>query len=302
MEVPLGSSTATPVYWTAAATPIVVTVDGTGNIFYSTAANGAGFYEFTAPGTNTTPTTSTQIATGFNGSTSTQVNYMAADSTGRIFAVSSTTGIMLVAAPPASGTTYSQASPAMSEGSYGIAIDSSNYVYTGTTCCGTTALTIPTYRLMEKVTPGTGTATQLSLSQQYLGGVNGARSMTLDGADNMWFGFELPANAAGQYGIGEASSSGGGTTATFTQLSPGVTPASCSTSGCPSGGYVKNDFTITVDMAIDPSGNVWVLNSGTNSTTVPTTGVSVTEVVGAAVPVVAPLSVAVKNNTLATKP
>jgi hypothetical protein len=52
-------------------------------------------------------------------------------------------------------------------------------------------------------------------------------------------------------------------------------------------------------MEVDPSGDLWVLNAfnadGTN-------GISVTEVIGAAVPVVTPLSIAVKNSKLATKP
>ena len=315
MEVPLGNPSTTPVFWPSTVTPQALTVDGSGNVIFGSAgvtspASGASFNEFPNPGTNTTPFASTQITSNMDGTTVAQVGYMAADSTGRIYAVTSTAALLFVAVPPVAGTTYTQAAPSLSEGSYGIAIDNSNYVYTGTTCCGTTGTTGNTYRQVEKITPGSGTAITYTGSQLYLGGINGGRSMTLDGADNMWYGFELPANAAEQYGIGEAYSSGGGTTATFTALSPGVTttPANgCSTTvsptaGCQAGGYVKNDFTITLDMAIDPSGNVWVLNSGTSSTTVPTNGVSVTEVVGAAVPVVTPLSVAVKNNTLATKP
>jgi hypothetical protein len=50
-------------------------------------------------------------------------------------------------------------------------------------------------------------------------------------------------------------------------------------------------FTSLVTLAIDGSGNVWVTNSG-----------GLTEIIGAATPVVTPLSVGVKNNTLATRP
>jgi hypothetical protein len=46
-------------------------------------------------------------------------------------------------------------------------------------------------------------------------------------------------------------------------------------------------------LAIDGSGDVWVTNNG-NST--------VSEFIGAAVPVVTPLAVGVKNNTLGTRP
>ena len=64
----------------------------------------------------------------------------------------------------------------------------------------------------------------------------------------------------------------------------------------PSGGYgygtsVGSDRGI----AVDGSGNVWVIpNNGGNS--------SVLEMVGAATPVVTPLSVAVRNNAIASRP
>jgi len=74
--------------------------------------------------------------------------------------------------------------------------------------------------------------------------------------------------------------------------------------GCPvNGGFQKADFTAAADLAIDPSGNVWVLNTGTNTADViGTNGTSITEVVGAATPVATPLSVAAKNGTLGAKP
>ncbi len=63
----------------------------------------------------------------------------------------------------------------------------------------------------------------------------------------------------------------------------------------PAGGYVSHGATLPRGVAIDPSGNVWV-TSYPNSTS------SVTEIVGAAVPVMTPLAAAVKNSTIGKRP
>jgi hypothetical protein len=49
--------------------------------------------------------------------------------------------------------------------------------------------------------------------------------------------------------------------------------------------------TYPLGIATDPSGNVWI-----------TTGGSVVQFIGASTPVVTPLSVGVKNHTIATRP
>jgi hypothetical protein len=63
-------------------------------------------------------------------------------------------------------------------------------------------------------------------------------------------------------------------------------------------GVVFNEFTDPLNVAIDPSGNLWITNydgTGTN-------GGEVVEIIGAAAPVVTPLSLAAGNNMLGTKP
>jgi hypothetical protein len=197
---------------------------------------------------------------------------------------------------------YSSANLTTLNTSYGMAIDSSNFLYQGTTCCAGTG-----DREAVKLTPGAvGTAT-FSASAQDIAGINGTRSVVVDGASNVFVGNEFPNSlgataTVGTYSISEYTSSGSGTTATFTALSPsGSIPASCTTSGCgTTGGYFKADFNEPLDMQVDPSGNLWVMNSGTSANT--TNGTTITEVVGAAVPVATPLSIAVKNNQLGTKP
>jgi hypothetical protein len=191
--------------------------------------------------------------------------------------------------------------------SYGMAIDSKNALYQGTTCCAGTG-----DRDLVKWTPGAaGTATYTASSQDFAG-VNGVRAVVVDGASNVFAGNEF-ANASGSttssttgWSIVEFTTSGSGTTATFTSISPpGVVPTTCATgtSCATTGGYFKADFTEPLDMQIDPSGNLWVMNTATQTgTTQNVVGITITEVVGAAVPVVTPLSVAVKNNQLGTKP
>jgi streptogramin lyase len=61
----------------------------------------------------------------------------------------------------------------------------------------------------------------------------------------------------------------------------------------PSTGFTNNNFNFPTGIATDPSGNVWIANANGNS---------IVEFVGAATPVVTPISVSVRDNTLATRP
>jgi secreted PhoX family phosphatase len=61
----------------------------------------------------------------------------------------------------------------------------------------------------------------------------------------------------------------------------------------PDAGYQGGNINYPVGIAVDGSGNVWVVN-GLNSTA--------TQLIGVAAPVITPLSVGVRDNTLGTKP
>jgi hypothetical protein len=204
---------------------------------------------------------------------------------------------------------------------YGLAVDSNGYLYTGGTCCEATDDST-----LIKITPNATVANSTyTVSAQYIGGLNGVRALALDGADNIWFSSVFPSTGTtantGSYMIGEVSSTGSGSSATFNALSPAgtapsggttcfTTPTSTAAPQCATGGgFVKSNFLVATDLGIDPSGNVWVpatgyyVYSASAATSVFTyNGTSITEVVGAAVPVVTPLSVAAGNGTLATKP
>jgi hypothetical protein len=180
---------------------------------------------------------------------------------------------------------------------YGVALDSNGYVYTVSTCCSGMQL--------EKFTPTSyyDNATY-SLSAANLGGINGTRGLALDGAANVWIGPEFPQTTGGVYGVAEIATSGSGTSAAFTALSPtGTISGSCSSTAdtcATNGGFQKTSFNEATDIEIDPSGNVWVMN--TETAAVADSGTTITEIVGAAVPTMTPLSVAAANGALATKP
>jgi hypothetical protein len=218
---------------------------------------------------------------------------------------------------------------------YGAAVDNNSYIYTGFDCCGPTT-TYPLDTLAKVTINPAGTAItsasgNYTVTAQNLGGIVGIRSTALDGADNVWFGNYAPSVDTtngmaenvntGIWSIGELATSGGGSTATFSALSP-APPYTSSTlpnsdtctsssnattgvSGCPvGGGFQKANFQMTEALAVDPSGNIWAGGYGTPivQTAAGTYLQSITEIIGAGVPVVTPLSNAAANSKLATKP
>jgi streptogramin lyase len=101
------------------------------------------------------------------------------------------------------------------------------------------------------------------------GGLSTPQGLAVDGLGNVWM-----ANNTGK-SVTELNNSG----AAFS----------------PSTGFIGGAMSSPFSLAIDGSGNVWVSNNATGSN-------SVTEIVGAAAPVVTPLALAVKNKTLGTRP
>lgn len=121
-----------------------------------------------------------------------------------------------------------------------------------------------------EISPGTTTYPAGSSGYQS-GGMYFPQAIALDGSGNVWV-----ANSNTATGVGSISE----ITNTGTPLSPST-------------GYVPGPLYSPTGIAVDGSGNVWIAN---NSST------QVTEIIGAATPVVTPLVTGVTNNTLATKP
>ena len=107
------------------------------------------------------------------------------------------------------------------------------------------------------------------------GGLRLSQAIAIDGAGNAWI---------------ENTNASLTTPGLLSEFSNGGTAITPST-GYTSSTLISN--TTPVGMAIDGSGDVWVANSG-NST--------VTEFIGAAVPVTTPLSYGVANSLLGTRP
>ncbi len=101
------------------------------------------------------------------------------------------------------------------------------------------------------------------------GGLNTPQGLAVDGLGNVW-----TANN-GNSSVTELNNSG-----------VALSPTTGFTGGGMSGSYY---------LAVDGSGNVWVTNNTAGSN-------SITEIVGAAAPVVTPLALAVKNSVLGTRP
>jgi len=103
------------------------------------------------------------------------------------------------------------------------------------------------------------------------GGLNGPAVIAIDGAGSAWV-------MSPDYGISEFSNTG--------------VPLS------PSTGYIPG-VSGTTSIALDGSGDVWIsdLRSPLGGT-----GASVIELIGAATPVVTPISVGVANNALGSRP
>ena len=109
------------------------------------------------------------------------------------------------------------------------------------------------------------------------------RQIAIDGAGNVWIANNNPnANSANMnatiktftYGVSE-----------FTSTGAALSPTSVLTSTTQNGGYLKSTsfFNGPRGIGVDPSGNVWVSagNSG---------AVFMTEILGAAVPTITPIS------------
>jgi hypothetical protein len=98
------------------------------------------------------------------------------------------------------------------------------------------------------------------------GGLNSPDALAISGTGSVWV-----ANANGSVSL-------------FTNAGVADSPAA---------GFTGNGLDVPSAIAIDSSGNVWVANSGSNS---------VTELLGAADPVVTPLATAAASGTVGTKP
>jgi hypothetical protein len=282
--------------------------DGNRNVFV-TDASANQLYEFPSNATATTvPVTVGALASG--------TPYgLAVDAHGTVVVgqSSSTSGSTLTAFPltTVGGVTYGAAVPltesAAYSGVYGMAFDANGAFWIGNSAGSaasagtgpgnTTSATAISY---STVTPGAAVtanfAAPVNVTGIFVGGMTTPRDVAIDGNDNIWMPNSAVASS-GLYAVTELANNG--TAAVATAISPTSTTAGSGNTVTNNGGFQKAATVLASPraVAIDGSGNVWVTNtlSSTQSTWI-------TEIVGAASPVVTPLSIALKSNKLGHKP
>lgn len=259
-------STLTATAWTESGlTPWAIEADGSGNVFYTVASKPV--HEFVGAATSTTAAASVAIGT----STSASQNYMTIDKAGSIWTTeqTATTGGLYQNYLDTSGSAVGGYSTAK-VGAAGnvqaqIAVDSVGKIWTTQT---TPANSITAF--VPAVTPGSSAT--FTASATGAGGLSTPRGVAIDGAGNAW----VP--NASVIGVSVFDNNGN------------------ALSGSTGFNKPTTIFPSTLrSITIDPSGNLWM---GTNATTVD----SISEIVGAAVPVITPLSAALKAGAPATKP
>jgi len=242
--------------------PWDIAADGSGNVYYTSASSP--IHKFSNAATTATPFASTSI-----GSASDAVqNYMVIDKLGDIFVADNTgttAGTLYETYPDAvTGTNGYSTYAAGTSGNVQaqIAVDASGKVWTTQTTPANTAIVLTPSTPPLVATPAP--------SATGAGGISTPRGVAIDGAGNAW----IPNGVSGGHNVAELDKN-------LNSLSG-------------TGGFVKATiFPNTLRaVTVDPTGNVWI---GTNATTVDT----ISEIVGAAVPVVTPLSAQLAAGTVA---
>ncbi len=249
--------------------PLAVTADGQGNVFFSVVGSNS-LYEVPAAATITSPVTPVQISTQL-GANSVK---LVVDRSGSIFAATGSASITRVTPTTNTGDPnylngYSSTTFAEPVATFGVG-STASVGYTSNTP-GTNGI-FTTSALSDEANLLTGSGTTYSAGSgfpttSHFAGVSGARGMAIDGAQNLWVANSSPDAYSGRGTISEIALSGAA-------LSP-------SPSGSTSGGFQKAASLLanSRSVVIDQGGNVWVGLNGSSS---------ITEIVGAAVPIYQP--------------
>jgi hypothetical protein len=247
--------------------PLGVTADGQGNIYFSSPAD-TSIYQIPGGATATAPVTPTQISSVVGPN---PIRLMP-DKSGAVWASSGSTFISRVVAGTAGSPNflngYSTSAFNTLGNTYGIGITYGNNIFTSTTDAGgslsyfTGAGTA--YSLASGWPPPAGTA-----------GLNSPTAVAVDGAQNVWALNAVPDGTSGLFAVS------------------GITVSNNSLTGTT--GLQNSSLTAGRALAIDQSGNIWIVGDGSPSTVV-------TEIVGGAVPTYQPYSSGLANGRFQTVP
>jgi streptogramin lyase len=240
----------TPVTGGIAITPRNVVIDANGNAWADKSANGEGITKVNHAGT-----TATTYTAGVDQST--PINGLAIDHTKNIWAGQGNTVIELASTGVANANSPYNLTNGSQE-ALGVAIDATGSVWVAPVIGDRMGQP----DLVKIVNSGSSVA-----QTEYTGnGLNSASGVALDGAGNVWVANSNLFDESAGSGISEFSNAGAG-------LSPTTFK----------GGGVNAPSSI----AVDGSGNVWAVNSYTGTANPPAG--TVTELIGAGVPVVTPI-------------
>ncbi|MDR3734891.1 MAG: hypothetical protein P4L10_05060 [Acidobacteriaceae bacterium] len=283
-----------------------ITADGAGNVFFTDAATatngGLKLYEISSGSS-----TATAIVSGL---ASTSPYGLEVDTKGTIVVAQSASGGSTITGIPTTtvgGSTYPTTGTAIarstayagvvdlafdSTGAFWVANSAGTSLSASTGPGNTTSSTTLTYGSTNPGDANTVTfGTPANVTPIFAGGLSTPRFAAVDGNNNIWLANNTLGTTGSSYSISEFLNNGA--TTAPTALSPTVTTTVGSASST-NGGFQKSAtfFPSPHGLAIDGSGNVWISN----------TAAVLTEVVGAAGPVVTPHSIALKNNVLGQKP
>lgn len=245
---------------------LAITTDGAGNIFYTSVSGTTGYvFKIFDGADNTLPSTSTVI--------SQVVGPVPArifpDAAGDLWVTSGSNFVTEVSA--ATGGTnflnnYISTPFTVQSPTYGVVVGPANRVFVTSQDPSATLTVLTPSGSTYAVASGFPTSANTA-------GLSNPAGIFIDGATNSWIANLAAQTATGNYSLSEIAMDG-------TALSAG---------GNANGGFQKSAIYLNVPRqpVIDLDGNVWVTNDGSTS--------SITEFVGAAVPIYAPYSVGLQN-------
>lgn len=257
--------------YSTAAPPLDIATDGTGSVYFTTLSGSTGSVFKILNGANTD---------GVN--TPTLISNTVGPNPAHIFPDNATDlwvssgGAYVSQLNPATGGNnfvggYTTTNWFSQNPSYGIIVGPTNKVYS--------TAGDPQDNLTILSPQGSGYVTTFT-SGANAGGMSNPAGLWLDGAQNSWIANNSPETSTGLYGLAVIAQDG----------------TSLSSDGKANGGYQKAStlFNAVRAVLIDQVGNVWVTNDNNPN--------SITEVVGAAVPMYGPYSTGLQNGRFQTIP